>query len=159
LVTPPPLTETFALGEAGLLLGLAAVLGAAWWAWRGGGWGRLGLAWVALAAVPYVLFGLYGIADRYYYLPSVGLAPAVAGVLMRRGRWGATVLALYAMGSMLLMGQAADEWRAAGATVRATMDSLRQWAGQVEPGAPADAALFVGVPFKRSAHWPGSQVY
>jgi len=159
LVVPPPMTEPLALGEAGPWLGLAAVLGAAWWAWRGDRWVRLGLAWLALAALPYVLFGVYGVADRYYYFPSVGLALVVASVLMRRGRWGTTVLALYAMASMLLLGQAADEWRAAGATARATMDTLGRWAGGSAEGASAEAALFVGVPFKQSTRWPGSQVY
>jgi hypothetical protein len=138
---------------------VGALLGVAWWAWRGDGWVRLGLAWAAVAALPYVLFGVYGLTDRYCYLPSVGLALAVASVLMRRRRWGMTALALYAMGSILLLGQVAAEWRAAGATARETMSTLRQWAGQIEPGASADAALFVGVPFKRGTHWPGSQVY
>src|SRR5262249_58166357 len=78
---------------------------------------------------------------------------------MRRGRWGTAALALYALGSSLLLGQVADEWRAAGVTGRETMGTLRQWAGQIEPGASADAALFVGGPFKRGAHWPGSQGY
>jgi hypothetical protein len=159
LVVPPPATESLALGESGLWLGLAALLGAALWAWRGDRWVRLGLAWLALAALPYLLFGVYGVADRYYYFPSVGLALAVASVLMRRGRWGATVLAVYAMVSMVLLGQATGEWRAAGATVRETMDALGQWASGGNEGPSADAVLFVGVPFKRSTRWPGSQVY
>jgi hypothetical protein len=50
------------------------------------------------------------------------------------------------------------EWRAAGATVEATVRYLRAWAS-AETAARPEAALFVGLPFKRGERWPGSQVY
>lgn len=154
---PPPWTDSLTLGGAGLALGGLALLGAAAWAWRGGAAARLGLAWVALAAAPFVLFGVYGVTDRYYYLPSVGLALAVAAALGRLGWRQAPLVAAYSVVAVLLLAVAAGQWRLAGARVHGTMDYLAAWSAT--QAAPVEAAAFVGVPFKRGEGWPGSQVY
>ncbi len=158
LVVPPPWTESLALGVVGLALGGLALVAAGCWAWRDDATVRLGLAWAALAGAPFVLFGVYGVADRYYYLPSVGLALALAVALGRLGWWRLPLVAAYAVVAVVLLFQVAGEWRLAGARVRATMDYLAAWAAAAPPGSP-EAAAFVGVPFKRGERWPGSQVY
>jgi len=157
LVAPPPWTEAWTTGAAGLLIGALAVAGAAVWAWRGGARARLGVGWAAAAALPAVLFGVYGVTDRYAYMPTIGLALAAAGALASR-RWARPALALYALlgGALLLV--AAAEWRAAGATTHAAVEYLAAWAATTPPPRP-EAVLFVAVPFKRGASWPGSQVY
>jgi hypothetical protein len=157
LVVPPPWTEAWASGAPGLVVGALALGAAAVWAWRGGALARLGIAWAAVAAVPVMLFGVYGMADRYTYLPAVGLALAAAGALAPRRR-AYPLLALYGVGSAALLLTAAAEWRAAGATTRGVLDYLCAWAATT-PAPRPDAVLFVGVPFKRAASWPGSQVY
>jgi hypothetical protein len=160
LVVPPPWTEALAAGDVGVLVGALALAAAAVAAWRGSAAVRLGLAWAAFAAAPFVLFGIYGVTDRYYYLPSVGVALAVAVGLERRPRLAVLATASYALASALLITQAGVEWRAAGFITRATMDDLGAWAGeQRRLGSTPDAVLFVGVPFKRGEGWPGSQVY
>jgi hypothetical protein len=158
LVVPPPWTESLALGGVGLVVGGLALLGAVWWALQGGAVARLGLAWAAVAGAPFVLFGIYGVTDRYFYLPSVGLALALAAALARTGRWRVPLVAAYTVLGVVLLGQVAGEWRLAGASVRVTMAYLEDWAGQSR-AAPPEAAAFVGVPFKRGEQWPGSQVY
>jgi hypothetical protein len=163
LLVPPPWTESLALGVAGVGVGVLALGLAAGGAWRGGALVRLGLAWTALAAAPFVLFGIYGVTDRYYYLPSVGLAIAGAAALGRLRRWRAWAVAAYAAVGLVLLAQVAGEWRQAGASVRDTMDYLADWAAGARAagtGSTApEAAAFVGVPFKRGETWPASQVY
>jgi hypothetical protein len=158
LVVPPPWTESLALGAPGLALGALALVGAAGWAWRGGALARLGLAWAAAAGAPFVLFGIYGVTDRYYYLPSVGLALALAAALASTGRWRVPIVASYGALAVVLLAQVTAEWRLAGASVRETMDYLAAWAAAPHP-TPPEAIAFVGAPFKRAERWPGSQVY
>ena len=157
-LAPPPWTESLALGAVGLAAGGLALLGVAWWAWRGGALARFGLAWTAIAGAPFVLFGIYGVTDRYYYLPSVGLALAATVALGRTGRWRVLIVAGCTVLGVVLLGQVAAEWRQAGASVRGTMNYLAGWAGQSRT-APPEAVAFVGVPFKRGEQWPASQVY
>jgi hypothetical protein len=158
LVAPPPWTEPLALGPAGLVLGALALVGVGGWARRAGPLGRLGLVWGGVAALPFLLFGVYGITDRYYYLPGVGLALALGAALAGWRRLGPALVAAYAAASVLLLAQAAGEWRAAGATTRATLDYLTRWAASAGPARP-EAVAFVGATFKRDTRWPGSQVY
>ncbi len=158
LVAPPPWTEPLALGPAGLVLGALALVGAGAWVRRAGPLGRLGLVWGGVAALPFLLFGVYGITDRYYYLPGVGLALALGAALAGWRRLGPALGAAYAAASVLLLAQAAGEWRAAGATTHATLDYLTRWAASAVPARP-EAVAFVGAPFKRDTRWPGSQVY
>jgi hypothetical protein len=157
LASPPPGTEALATGAVGLVVGGVLLLLAALWAWRDGPLVRLGLAWTAAAAAPVLLFGVYGVADRYCYLPAVGLVWAVVGALAG-WRLAVPALAAYAALALVLLAQTAGEWRLAGEAVRATMDDLRAWAAAPRAARP-EAALFVGVPFKRGTAWPGSQVY
>jgi len=159
-LVPPPWTEALAGGSVGLAVGGLALLAGALCVWRGGALVRLGLAWGALAAAPFILFGVYGVTDRYYYVPSVGLGLAVAAALVRWRRALAALLAAYALGSLVLLAQVGDEWRAAGNTTRAIVTDLAAWARseRVSQRAP-EAVLFVGAPFKRGERWPGSQVY
>ena len=98
LVVPSPWTEGLTGGDVGLLVGALALAAAAFAAWRGSAAVRLGLAWAAIAAAPFVLFGIYGVTDRYYYLPSVGVALAVAVGLRARPRLAALATAGYALG-------------------------------------------------------------
>jgi hypothetical protein len=159
LVAPPPWTEPLTEGPLGLALGLLVLLAGGWGLRRGSAPLRLGLGWAVMAAAPFVLFGVYGVTDRYYYLPSVGVALALAALPARR-RLGVVALVAYSAGAILLLGQAAAEWRAAGDTVRATMAYLADWAeAHRRASTPPEAVLFVGVPFKRGERWPGSQVY
>jgi hypothetical protein len=159
LVVPPPCTELLAQGPAGFLVGSLALVGAAWWARRASPLGRLGLAWLAVAALPFVLFGIYGVTYRYYYLPGVGLAIAAAVALARWRRAGTVVLAVYGVVAVMLLAQVGAEWRMAGNSVRATLTYLADWASATHGGEQPEAAAFVGVPFKRGERWPGSQVY
>ena len=110
-VAPPPWTESLTLGTLGLLLGALTLLGAAVWAWRGGALARLGLAWAALAGAPFVLFGIYGVTDRYYYLPCAGLALAAAVALDHVGGWRLPLVGLY--GALALPAADAGERRVA----------------------------------------------
>ena len=157
LVAPPPWTEAWTAGTAGLLVGIPTLLGAGVWAWRGGALARLGVAWGGVAALPVVLFGVYGMTDRYCYLPTVGVALAVVSGLAGR-RWARSALALYVLVCGTLLVGVAAEWRAAGASTRSTLDALATWATAAAPARP-EAVLLVGVPFKRATTWPGSQVY
>lgn len=155
LAVPPPWTEPLAGEAAGIVLGSLALGGAALWAWRAPAT-RSALAWLALAAAPAVLFGIYGVTDRYYYLPTVGLALALAPLLAAR-RWRLPATAAYTLLAGALLLWTAAEWRAAGATTRVVVDDLAAWAAR--QAAPPRAILFVAVPFKRDTTWPGSQVY
>jgi hypothetical protein len=160
LVVPPPWTEALAVGDVGLLIGALALAAAAVATWRGSAAVRLGLAWALAAAVPFMLFGIYGVTDRYFYLPSVGVALAVAVALAGWPRLVAVTTIGYAVTSALLLAQAGAEWQKAGAITRATVVDLGEWAnGRRAAGSTPDAVLFVGVPFKRGEQWPGSQVY
>jgi hypothetical protein len=160
VIVPPPWTETLAAGGVGSVFGLLALGAFAVAAWRGSAAVRLGLGWALLAAAPFLLFGIYGLTDRYYYLPSVGLALAAAVGLASWPRVAGLVAVGYALASALLITHAGAEWRGAGATTQSTMGDLAQWAGdQRLVGSTPDAVLFVGVPFKRGETWPGSQVY
>ena len=95
LVAPPPWTEPLTEGPLGLVLGLLVLLAGGWGLWRGSARVRLGLGWAALAAAPFVLFGVYGVTDRYSYLPSVGVALALAGLRIAPRWLGASALAAY----------------------------------------------------------------
>jgi hypothetical protein len=159
-LVPPLWTEALAGGSVGLAFGGLALLAGAVCFWRGGALVRLGLAWGVLAAAPFILFGVYGVTDRYYYVPSVGLALAVAAALVPWRRALAALLAVYALASLVLLAQVGDEWRAAGTTTRAIVTDLADWARTERAGQRApEAVLFVAAPFKRGERWPGSQVY
>jgi len=160
LLVPPPWTEVLAGDALGLAVGAMALLAAALWFWRGGALARLGLAWAALAAAPFVLFGVYGVADRYYYLASAGLALAAATSLARWPRALAALVGSLGVAGVLLLGQASDQWWAAGRTTETVLSNLAAWSRRAEAGQDTpDGVLFVGAPFKRGERWPGSQVY
>jgi tetratricopeptide (TPR) repeat protein len=74
------LLDPRALASLMLLAGLAAV---AWVRWRRGGMGGLGLAWVAVALLPVSHLVPFRelLAEHYLYLPMVGIALGVAGIV------------------------------------------------------------------------------
>jgi tetratricopeptide (TPR) repeat protein len=104
-MVPGPVRAT-----AVLALGCAGLLAAAWW-WRrrGEGVAFLGLWWLLVALAPSLLIvvtaGPAGtpVAERYLYLPSVGLA-LFAGALFvaafRSSRAGTTAIALLALATV-----------------------------------------------------------
>lgn len=104
-------------GVAGCALWTIGLL----WAWRRRAavpaWA---LAWIALALAPALLLVVRSIsetpiADRYFYLPSVGaavlLACGVAGLPRRHTRVGLTLIGLLAVGWSLLTFSAVPTWR------------------------------------------------
>ncbi len=84
-----PTTENTwpAMAAAGLLLTLLTA-GAVWGAWRGQRWLAVGWFWFLGTLVPtigLVQVGLQVIADRFLYLPQIGLCIAVAWGVGRKG--------------------------------------------------------------------------
>ena len=69
-----------ALGSVVVLVGLAAV---AWTSWRRGGRFGLGLAWIAITLLPvsHIIPFRELLAEHYLYLPLVGVAVIVSGVV------------------------------------------------------------------------------
>ena len=74
----------------GLTVGIAA-LATMWWAWRSRPLVALGIAWFAVSVFPtsnLVIPVAAWLAERWLYLPSVGLSLAVAGAAALLLAWG-----------------------------------------------------------------------
>ena len=95
---PLPLQRSMAAAAACLLL-LAAVSLAAWLSVRRAPWVAMGWGWYLIAILPMaglVQVGLQAHADRYTYLPHLGLAIVVARAMAPalQGRWRFPVMAV-----------------------------------------------------------------
>ncbi len=133
--------RTLIIGVALLVLGLCFKRREVW----------LGAVWVLLAMAPYALSINATIFDRYFYLPSIGLAVALASVLARpisvlrnwsRAIRPAAVLALGLFYSTALYARNVEWARAAQITQIVT-----EQAKSMHPTLPLDAQLvFVNVP-------------
>lgn len=147
LLAEPALSVPLALGALALLLALG----------RGSAEVRAGLAWVLLAAAPFLL--LPGSGERFAYLPSFGacLVLGVAGeALLRRqrrlpgGRWTARVVVV--AGLAVLVGGSLDrqhDWKVASGW---TEQIVRRWAylRALDPEEPIE---FLGVPDEYRSAW------
>lgn len=76
----PGLFDPYALASLALLALLAVP---AWWSWRRGGLAGFGAAWVAVTLLPvsHIIPYVELLAEHYLYLPMIGVAFVVAGVV------------------------------------------------------------------------------
>ncbi len=116
---------------------------------------RYMLVWFVMSFTPYVLFVPFGNADRYFYLPAVGLCIAGGIVLSRLYNkvveWHLqageialdAAIALYVIMSVISIEKRIDEWRTAGEIATALVDQ----AVQLEPDPPPNGlVVFVAPP-------------
>ena len=137
-----------ALGAALLLLALAAV---ARWRWRRGDLAGFGAAWWAVTLLPVSHLVPYRelLAEHYLYLPMVGVAVVVAGVVDATGR-RATVAGVPARRIVLAVALVATV-----AAIARTIVRNRDW----YDGASLWAATVATVPDCARAHFNLGQVY
>ena len=137
-----------ALGAALLLLALAAV---ARWRWRRGDLAGFGAAWWAVTLLPVSHLVPYRelLAEHYLYLPIVGVAVVVAGVVDAAGR-RATVAGVPARRIVLAVALVATL-----AAIARTIVRNRDW----YDGASLWAATVATVPDCARAHFNLGQVY
>jgi len=137
-----------ALGAALLLLALAAV---ARWRWRRGDLAGFGAAWWAVTLLPVSHLVPYRelLAEHYLYLPMVGVAVVVAGVVDAAGR-RATVAGVPARRIVLAVALVATL-----AAIARTIVRNRDW----YDGASLWAATVATVPDCARAHFNLGQVY
>jgi hypothetical protein len=116
---------------------------------------RFLVIWIGAALAPYVFFVPFGNADRYFYVPAIGLS-ILASIL---GCWGydklkarsvawARMVAVFLMGlylisSVILMQQRISEWRRAGEIAEDVVEQTKR----LHPNVPPESTmLFVALP-------------
>lgn len=134
-------------------LSLAALLGIGWLAWRsrkGDHW-RFGYAWFLGALLPVsglVIIGPHAVADRYFYLPGIGLFIALVWGMPWRAPWIAGAVAALTMGGALAYAQvglwrdSATLWTyAAKVTPESPTELVNLGAGLIEAGRDQEAVI------------------
>lgn len=141
-----PLTVALA---ALVTLGLGAALA------KGNAVVRLLVIWIGATLAPYVFFVPFGNADRYFYVPAIGLS-ILASVL---GFWGydklkaysaswarmvaVLFIGLYLISSVMLMQQRIGEWYRAGEIATNVVEQVKR----LHPDVPPESTmLFVALP-------------
>lgn len=116
---------------------------------------RFLVIWIGTALAPYVFFVPFGNADRYFYIPAVGLS-IFASVL---GYWGydklkarsaawarmlvVLLIGLYLISSVMLIQQRISEWHRAGEIAADVMEQTKR----LYPNVPPESTmLFVAPP-------------
>jgi hypothetical protein len=116
---------------------------------------RFLVIWIAATLTPYAFFVPFGNADRYFYIPAIGLS-VFASVF---GCWGydklkacsatwtrmvaVLLVGLYLISSVMLMQQRISEWRRAG---EIAADVVKQ-TKRLHPNVPPESTmLFVALP-------------
>jgi hypothetical protein len=116
---------------------------------------RFAILWIGLTLLPFVLFVPFGNADRYFYVPAIGLSllGGLLGCLAydKLAYWSATktriitilVLGIYFVSSVVLIQQRVNEWRQAGQIAAGVIEQTKC----LYPSVPAESQmLFVGLP-------------
>ena len=116
---------------------------------------QFSVLWIFLTLAPFVLFVPFGNADRYFYVPAIGLA-ILAGIL---GCWGydklkarsavwarmvaVLLMGLYLISSVMLMQQRIGEWHRAGEIAADVVEQAKR----LYPNVPPESTmLFVALP-------------
>ncbi len=131
-----------------LVLELGAIAWVAWWTDTIRPW-LMACAWVLLTVAPPSLFNRPVNSARYYFLPMLGVAFAVAmtvDALVKRRPGTAPLFALvliaYSVGSAQQLAVARTDWRTAGELIQSFLAEMPA----VVPPAEARSLIFVNVP-------------
>ena len=117
---------------------------------------RLGLLWMAIAALPFLL--LKGAGERFVYLPSVGFCIAVGATLDRfwraaegRRRWLlALVMAIVLAGHVAVGQRSINRWQAASGVCQTVVAQL----DRIVPTLPSESLVVVlGLPDNFGGAW------
>ena len=155
LVLPQVPLRSLDMGVGTVILSLAVVGGLLSLFVFGGAVERFCLLWMGGALLPFVFFVPFGNADRYFYLPAVGLSLLAAQLSVRlyrrlKRRWmiqsrtaGVFVLILYLASSAILARARIGEWHRAGEIAQDIIEQVVEMHPQVPPHS---RMFFVGLP-------------
>jgi hypothetical protein len=115
---------------------------------KGSRMGKIGLLWLLVTLIPFLLFRDVG--QRFAYLPSAGFCLLLADLFRPRGEWSTwrarPVLMVMILASLLAIQERNIWWKRAGRQAEAVFSGMRSFCWQIRKAHQAHHVHVVGVP-------------